>query len=133
MSAAEARRIRLAMPFRGVTKTELVRRMLHDTHGAERLRVEDTLRACPSCYSATLPSGVTGCGQCMSCVRRWVAMSLNGIEERYVLNPWQRKLLQPNATWLRYVMRTPVRDWPGVLAVNQELWRAVRAATRRGL
>lgn len=123
MSASEGRRIRLTLPFRRMTKAQLVAAFLraHPRMGAAMLR------ACPSCYAERLPDGAVGCGRCMSCLRRWVAMSLNGIEERYAERPWTGDWLHRDRdSWLGYLRRTPARDWPGVARANWELLRALR-------
>jgi 7-cyano-7-deazaguanine synthase in queuosine biosynthesis len=127
MSQAENRPVRLLMPFRGITKRQLVRRLLSDGMTAEQLR------ACPSCYAETLPDHVAGCGRCMSCVRRWVAMSLNDIHERYQSPPWQYQgLSAPKSEMLRFLLRTPVRDWLGVAQVNADLLAALRRVRPSG-
>ena len=123
MTLAEHRRIRLLMPMRGWTKRAAVARYL-DRFGKYGKR---DLTVCPSCYEADLPAYAAGCGRCTSCLRRWVAMSLNGIHETYLTPPWQRDLKAEGARGLlRYLWRTPPRDWPGVAVNNLELLRAVR-------
>lgn len=131
MSESEHRTIRLVMPFRGVTKAQLVCRFLRDTRLLPG-EAERVLRACPSCYAESLPDGVAGCGTCTSCLRRWVAMSLNGISERYLVDPGDGDWLHAGrGRWWNYLRRTPVRDWPGVVRVNLELLRALRCVERR--
>jgi 7-cyano-7-deazaguanine synthase len=122
MSAAEGRRIRLSVPYRNRTKTELVRALARAC-GPELAWI--TLRDTPACYLGTLREGIAGCGQCMSCVRRWVALELNGYgdRERYAVAPWTYPLPPPAELW-PYVWRTPMRDWPGIIRVNRELAKA---------
>jgi len=127
MSAAEARRLQLQVPLRGLTKRQVVARLVTNLGFANG---EKTLRACPSCYAAHLPLGKAGCGQCTSCLRRWVAMTLNGITEEYVTPPWRTvQFKSGRSEWWHYLRRTPVRDWPGVLRLNLELVVAVRRQT----
>lgn len=124
MSQAEGRSIRLRMPFRHMTKRELVRQLLAgESSDIGRDKMVAMLRSCPSCYEPDLPRGFAGCGRCMSCVRRWVAFSLCGIHENYVTPPWQVDTTVKRGL-LKYLRRTPVRDWYGVLRLNGELLRA---------
>lgn len=58
------------MPFKAVTKTEIVRAYL--SHG---LPSEDLLRKSRSCYAGEM----LPCGHCRSCLRKYVALHLNGI------------------------------------------------------
>lgn len=140
MSAAEGRSIRLVMPFRHLTKRQLVARLIrgatneqHPLHlmnragnvVSGRAAIEGVLRECPSCYAPDLPVGYAGCGKCMSCVRRWAAMSLNGIDESYQSPPWQVDTTVKRGL-LKYLRRTPVRDWWGVAKVNADLLAAKR-------
>lgn len=68
-------KIRLLRPASRLTKTGLVREYLR------RGGNPDWLRLTVSCYNDGF------CGQCQSCFRRWVAMTLNGIHEDYKSNP----------------------------------------------
>jgi len=128
MSAAEGRSIRLVMPFRGITKRQLVARVLNRNTGWSEASADKSaamLRDCPSCYEPDLPPGMAGCGKCMSCVRRWAAMSQNGISENYVAPPWEVDTTMKRGL-LKYLRRTPVRDWWGVAKVNYDLLQAVK-------
>lgn len=125
MTASEGRQVRLWLPFRGTTKAQLVRRYMRQA-GNPFLHEAD-LRESPSCYAATLPHGIAGCGACMSCLRRWVAMSLNGIHERYLQDPAAQDL-HGHGGWWKFMRRTPLRDWTGVARVNAELLLALRRA-----
>lgn len=124
MTASEGRRIRLALPFRGTTKTQLVALGLRSVGPV-------ALASAPSCYASVLPKGVAGCGTCSSCLRRWVAMTLNGLEERYMADPTAQARLSPTGAWWGYMARTPVRDWVGVARCNAELLLALRRHRRR--
>ena len=123
MTASEGRKIRLRVPYRGVTKTGLVRRYVQKFG---TLAAGYNLTQCPSCYAADLPPYTAGCGQCMSCVRRWVAMSLNGIQEKYVSPPWEYQTGKLPSDWWKYVRRTPLFDWFGIIRNNRDLLRALR-------
>lgn len=85
LSYAERRRVSVRLPFRGATKTELVRRFrsLPVPHG------DELLRETRSCYDPTIRLSTTyvGCGRCLACLRRWVAMANNGLFEPYRSNP----------------------------------------------
>lgn len=122
MTEAEGRPVRLLLPFRHVTKKGLVARLL-----ALAGRDDGTamLQASPSCYVPWPAAGTVGCGRCTSCLRRWVAMSLNGIHESYEAPPWQQPRGGP-AQWWPYLRRTPPSDWLGVARLNHELLVALR-------
>lgn len=129
LSLAEARDVRLEMPFRHLTKRQLIERYMR---AIGNLRAESVLRQCPTCYAKDLEPGTVGCGRCMSCVRRWQAFTLNGIEERYMQPPWTAPMLQgfTEGLW-RYLRRTPVRDWFGVARLNMELAYALQQQRMR--
>lgn len=73
--------IRVMPLFHHMTKTDMVKWYLDNEYPVE------LLQASVSCYSKD--RHVKQCGMCSSCFRRWVAMSLNGIEEEYSSNPWE--------------------------------------------
>lgn len=79
------RSIYIDTPVRDLTKTEMVTWFLEDckTVGDRDLKM-DMLKDSVSCYSGITP----GCGKCRACFRRWVAFSLNGINEEYGVKPW---------------------------------------------
>jgi 7-cyano-7-deazaguanine synthase in queuosine biosynthesis len=64
-------------PWMSKDKTDMVRWYLDNGYQKERLL--DTW----SCYTR----GGRPCGQCAACIRRYIALSLNGIHEEYILNP----------------------------------------------
>lgn len=77
LSEYAGRRVTLHLPFRGYTKTRLIRSYIrHGGSLAQLLRTH-------SCYS----SAAVPCGRCMACFRRWVAMYSNGVEEEYNSHP----------------------------------------------
>jgi len=118
--------VEVVAPFRHLTKTKLVAAYLerfpseHDRGLLSRTR---------SCYDWQGPS----CGECQACMRRWVAMTLNGIEEEYRTPPARamRNILrrQPGRPWA-HLIRTPLVELPGVVAANAEAVRAMLGAKR---
>ena len=88
---------------------------LDDKHswknGLKNLRkLEDKgLTPLPVYHGKVLPYGAIGCGECNACFRRWVAMSLNGIEETYGTRPDQWAKKQLNLNW-----RDVFRHWQHV-------------------
>lgn len=83
LSHLQGHTIRVRTPFSHMTKTDMVSWYL------EQNLPLDGLLATHSCYS---PVGTQPCGKCGACFRRFVSMSLNGIEEKYISDPWTTKL-----------------------------------------
>jgi len=71
------RPISVDSPFWNMTKTEHVRWYIENGYS-----ISELLKT----YSCFSPSGLH-CGHCSSCFRRWIAMFVNGIEEKYKNNP----------------------------------------------
>jgi 7-cyano-7-deazaguanine synthase in queuosine biosynthesis len=72
----------IEMPFKNKTKKELVK--LYIDNG---FKIDDLINHSSSCYEGN------SCGICRSCLRKYVALKLNGIEcEKYFLNNPQQKL-----------------------------------------
>lgn len=121
VSYTAGRRIAIAAPFHHWTKTRLVaeyvKRWPDDI---------DLLRLTTSCYHAA--PGDTGCGQCMACFRRWVAMTLNGIDEPYHHPPAQWDQVQTTAwpQWWRYLCRAVPSEWLPIAHNNFLAWQALR-------
>lgn len=115
LSSQMGKRVRVLAPARHLTKTALVRHTLARFPGVRPL-----LGLTRSCYAPDLPEGVVGCGACMACFRRWVALSLNGMEESYLSSPWEWDFLQrKNAGgWWRYMRQAPPAEWAGILENN---------------
>lgn len=65
-------------PARHLTKAQLVKEYLR--HGGDPIALVEDAR---SCYHG----GETECGICRSCVRKYVALKLNGIEGRFECEP----------------------------------------------
>jgi len=121
LTYTEKRRVRLTAPFRHLTKTQLLRRFLVDHE-----HLIPILRQTRSCYRPT-PGGL-GCGCCMACFRRWVAMYHNGIEESYVNPPWIWGELQFVTGNLRYLWQSPITEWFGIARNNWEAAWAIKAS-----
>jgi len=83
-------RIRVDTPFFNRTKTDMVRWYIDEGYDA------DILKNTWSCYEPLSDSSldeIVPCGECSACFRRWVAMFLNKIEERYVVSPPEGRLV----------------------------------------
>lgn len=89
--------VNLDTPFWDMNKTDMV-----NWYVDEGLDIQ-ALKYTHSCYhpvKKTVGIGNTAlnlefpCGCCGACFRRWVSMSLNGIEEQYAVAPWSTKLAQ---------------------------------------
>lgn len=91
LSVSEHRRTSVLAPFRGVTKTGLVR--LYLKTGGD----PDLLAVTRSCYEPG--SGRYGCGRCQACLRRWVALRRNGLD------------CGPRPTWPDATVGNAWRNW----------------------
>lgn len=69
-----SKKIRIELPFKSLTKTELIRLYLNNG-----FKEEDLEKYTVSCYHEKY----NACGKCNACFRRWVAETLNGIERKY--------------------------------------------------
>lgn len=83
-----------------------------------------------SCYGqTTYDPHLTGCGACMSCFRRWVAMTRNGVMEQYASDPatfGEQTLKNVGRRGLvKIVGEVPMREWWGLARNNYEAYRAV--------
>lgn len=87
-------------PFMHRSKAEVVKLGLE-------LGIEAEMRASRSCYdvSADLP-----CGQCLACVHRWVAMSLNGLHEQHAYPPWLSPIAQVEYERTQLALKTGDHD-----------------------
>lgn len=85
LSHVTGEQITVDTPFVEKTKTEMVKWYVES--GLDI----DALKQTHSCYH---PIDGKPCGNCGACFRRWTAMSLNGIEEEYAVNPWETKLAE---------------------------------------
>jgi hypothetical protein len=70
----------MVIPWERMDKTELVRWYLQHGYPVEYLK------RTWACYRPASPSGLP-CGNCPACIRRYIAFTLNGIEESYEENP----------------------------------------------
>ncbi|GAB3066278.1 7-cyano-7-deazaguanine synthase [Micromonospora schwarzwaldensis] len=80
LSAFADRPIRVDSPFWDMTKTDVVAWYL-----SSGLPVNDLLQTF-SC--ATPGAALVHCGQCPSCLRRWIALTNNGVNGRFASSPW---------------------------------------------
>jgi len=117
-------RLVVQAPFIGHTKTDLVKAFLKKYPEGG-----DALRLTFSCYTYTIPhSRFKGCGRCMACFRRWVALSLNGIDETYAQNPWEWEQISA-LNWqagLRAILKADRQEWGNILVNNAQALRALR-------
>lgn len=130
LSFSEGRSIQFVAPFRHLTKTQLVRLYLRKHSGwADR----ELLRATTSCYDPTVDrKEYAGCGRCMACFRRWVALSNNGISETYREAPWEWPGDRGNwPGWMENVRRTYIVEWPGIVRNNLDALRALERVRHR--
>lgn len=83
-------------PFKYMTKTEIVGWAL--AHGLH----ESELLATSTCYSEDDGQ----CGECSTCFKRWVAMQVNGITEKYAkTNPWTTSYAQSTSQKMVFAYR----------------------------
>lgn len=124
LSFLEGRKITVAAPFRHVTKSQLVAEYIRQFPAEQHL-----LRATRSCYSEqVLTSPLVGCGRCMACFRRWVAMTNNGIQEHFLEPPYTWSVVQQRnwPTWWGNLRKAPLAEWGGILNNNLDAWRAMQ-------
>jgi 7-cyano-7-deazaguanine synthase len=129
LSYLEGRDVKIVLPFRSLTKTQLVRRFrdLPVPHG------DKLLRSTRSCYDPDSFGIDVGCGRCLACLRRWVAMANNGLTEPYRSDP--RAYAESLATGgeavtalKRYLPRaTTFGELRGIVANHRDLRKAMRS------
>jgi len=85
----------VSTPWTNKDKTDMVRYFLNEGGST------GVLRSSWSCYKDTSVQ----CGNCPACIRRYIAFSLNGIEEEYLENP------KNSATALDYINRARVGEY----------------------
>lgn len=73
--------IKILLPFRNKTKRQLVAQYLAAGHDPNIL-IENS----SSCYH---PQNLQECGVCRSCLRKWIALTLNGIRPKFKTPPKQ--------------------------------------------
>lgn len=92
--------------FTNLTKTEMVKKYIEFHQGNPNF-----LKLTSSCYNGS------NCGDCPACFRRWVALSLNSIDDYYMVPPWKTQ------TARNYVERAINRVY--CKKRNEEILRAV--------
>ena len=80
----KATHFEIAMPFKNLTKTEIVRQWL-DVYADKK----ELLKESRSCYAG----GMKECGKCRSCLRKYVAFKNNNIEDQLNFAPTQAQLV----------------------------------------
>jgi len=118
------RPIVISAPLRHMTKTHLVGEYCRHFPNEK-----DLLLSTRSCYSdQVLTSPLVGCGRCMACFRRWVAMTNNGIQEDYLEPPYTWSVVQQRnwPTWWANLRKAPLAEWVGILNNNLDAWRAMK-------
>jgi len=80
----EGRKINLVYPINNYTKAELINEYLLNGFSIPELL------ATRSCYSTS----AIPCGQCSACVKRFIAMTINGIQEHYEVDPRISPIIQ---------------------------------------
>jgi 7-cyano-7-deazaguanine synthase in queuosine biosynthesis len=134
------RKIVIDAPYKRTTKTELVRQYLD--RFASDLDIKYLWKTV-SCYWANdypqdndeeNPGQLTGCGQCMACARRWVAMTNNDLEELYddkPINYWTQRI--DDETVINHIKRYiserfDLLELPWVIRNQNDMMTAVRKA-----
>lgn len=108
--------VRVLSPSKRWTKTQLVARLIKKFPEQAK-----NLQKTRSCYAASdLP-----CGRCLACLRRWVAMSNNGIHEEYEVAPWGN-VGRRRPGVMANLRQSPLLEWPGVIQNNLDALRALR-------
>jgi 7-cyano-7-deazaguanine synthase in queuosine biosynthesis len=80
ISALSGKPVIVDSPFWDKTKAEVIA-SLNPHHYKLLLRTT-------SCHRAERVPG-SQCGRCNACFRRWVAFAVNGIEDKFLSNPWE--------------------------------------------
>lgn len=110
-------RVEVIYPGARFTKTALVREYLK-THPY------DNLAHTVTCYHPTL----WRCGECLACFKRWVAMTRNGIEEEFTVNPVDH--VRKHARYKRIVVRDLIVSLPETMEAGLALWKYRRKIKR---
>jgi len=119
-------KVEVVSPYRNWSKTHLVKKFLElYPHEVPMLLITS------SCYQPgeAQRNGCIGCGRCMACFRRWVAMSLNGIHEPHLEQPWSWEVVQPRRlrdAMMKHLIPSRVTEWPGILVNNIYAAAAIR-------
>lgn len=122
LSRSEGGRVRLTAPLRRHTKAEWLR-ILVDMEG--EVAAQTLVDLTSSCYD---PRGFVdreiGCGECLACFRRWVALERAGLQGSWEHPPWQRPVTTGEA--LGYLRHTRPAELPGVIVNQYDALRALR-------
>lgn len=82
--------VKVTSPFYDVTKPQVVK-YVRDNWPQE----VDTLKLTNTCYNPEKEF----CGVCKSCYKRWIAMTLNGIKEDYLVEPPETDVFWDKYIW----------------------------------
>lgn len=82
-------------PFQRLTKTEIVALALKKKVTAAELKKTS------SCYHEK----DRNCGKCGTCFKRWIAMSNNGIEEKYTSTPWENDYAKKSIDGIKVALK----------------------------
>ena len=94
LTQAYGKPITVSTPFAEMTKAELIAEAL-----LEGIPVSDILTT-STCYHPVIPR----CGECSACLKRWIALTLNFIEEDYTTHP-------PSSTYAQKYKREIKQAW----------------------
>lgn len=121
LTASEGVPVHVEAPLRYATKARHLRTLVAAA-GAQR--AQELLDTTASCYqpAGTRRGREVGCGECLACYRRWVAVRRAGLRADFLADPADRDNDRRQA--LRYLLATPVGEWPGVVANQLEALRA---------
>lgn len=116
--------IHIEAPYASFTKTELVKKALESGAVSEEL-----LKLTWSCYDPTPDFDEGGgkmlpCGECMACIRRWLAMVDNGIHEKYASSP--REAFRQKAysgDLFERLRKQPTKRWKEIVRNNVQAYR----------
>jgi 7-cyano-7-deazaguanine synthase in queuosine biosynthesis len=129
LANAEGRSLRAYAPFIHLTKRGLVAEYLK--RFPDDAYMLSWTRSCH--FPDQLERGYIGCGNCSACFRRWVAMTLNEIEEPYPRSPYQwaiNNTQDKKRLFDLFVTRHPA-EWLHIVVNNWEAWRAINHVYHR--
>lgn len=117
--------IQIEAPYASFTKTELVKKALDS-----KAVTPELLEVTWSCYEPVLDpvaKEMIPCGECMACIRRWLAMVDNGIYEKYASSP--RDAFREKAytgDFFELLRKQPTSRWKEIIRNNVQAYRIYR-------
>jgi 7-cyano-7-deazaguanine synthase in queuosine biosynthesis len=118
LTRSEGPPVALCAPLAGRTKSEHLRDLVR-SQGV--VAAQKLLDCTTSCYAAEWDGAEIGCGLCLACFRKWVAVTNAGLAARFATDPACREINRRDAV---YLLRAPLREWPGII---ENHWDARRA------